>query len=92
MPAAICATPMARVRLGRLARPCMRLRQGLGPFLHAFASAVGRMRAMTPSPMRTIAAKCFARDGVVMSIGSRSGDCGAPLPGRSVGLSVKSEA
>jgi hypothetical protein len=68
MPAAIWATPMARVRLGRFARPCMRLRQGLGPLRQAFASAVGRMSAMTPSPMRTMAAKCFARDGLVINI------------------------
>jgi hypothetical protein len=26
------------------------------------------MRAMTPSPMRTMAAKCFARVGVVMNM------------------------
>jgi hypothetical protein len=29
---------------------------------------MGWMRAMTPSPMRTMAAKCFARVGVVMSM------------------------
>ena len=68
MPAAIWATPMARVRLGRLERPCMRSRQGLGPCFQALASATGWMRAMTPSPMRTMAAKCFARVGVVMSM------------------------
>jgi hypothetical protein len=68
MPPTIWATPMARVKLGRLERPCIRLRQGLGPCFHALASALGRMRAMTPSPMRTIAAKCFARVGVVMSM------------------------
>ena len=73
MPAAIWATPMARVRLGRLERPCMRLRQGLGPRFQALASATGWMRAMTPSPMRTMAAKCFARVGVVMSMVSWSG-------------------
>jgi hypothetical protein len=68
MPAAIWAAPMARVRVGRLERACMRLRQGLGPRFQALASATGWMRAMTPSPMRTMAAKCFARVGVVMSI------------------------
>jgi hypothetical protein len=68
MPAAIWAAPMARVRLGRLERPCMRSRQGLGPRFQALASATGWMRAMTPSPMRTMAAKCFVRAGVVMSI------------------------
>ncbi len=41
MPPMIWAAPMARVRLGRLARPCMRLRQGLGPRFHALASRVG---------------------------------------------------
>jgi hypothetical protein len=46
----------------------MRLRQGLGPCFQALASATGWMRAMTPSPMRTMAAKCFARVGVVMSM------------------------
>ena len=39
MPAAIWAAPMARVRLGRLARPRMSLRQGLGPWSQALASA-----------------------------------------------------
>jgi hypothetical protein len=68
MPAAIWAAPMARVRLGRLERPCIRSRQGLGPRFQALASATGWMRAMTPSPMRAMAAKCFARAGVVMSI------------------------
>ena len=68
MPAAIWATPMARVRLGRRERPRMRSRQGLGPRFQALASATGWMRAMTPSPIRTMAAKCFARVGVVMSI------------------------
>jgi len=46
----------------------MRSRQGLGPRFQALASATGWMRAMTPSPMRTMAAKCFARVGVVMSM------------------------
>jgi hypothetical protein len=69
MPPRIWATPMARVRLGRLERPCIRSRQGLGPCFQALASVTGWMRAMTPSPMRTMAAKCFARVGVVMSIG-----------------------
>ena len=46
----------------------MRSRQGLGPRFQALASATGWMRAMTPSPMRTMAAKCFARVGFVMSI------------------------
>jgi hypothetical protein len=68
MPAAIWAAPMARVRLGRLARPRIRLRQGLGPRFQALASKVGWMRAITPSPMRTMAAKCFARVGVVINI------------------------
>ena len=68
MPAAIWAAPMARVRVGRLERPCIRSRQGLGPRFQTFASATGWMRAMTPSPMRTMAAKCFARVGVVMSM------------------------
>ena len=68
MPAAIWAAPMARVRLGRRERACIRLRQGLGPRFQALASATGWMRAMTPSPMRTMAAKCFARVGVVMSM------------------------
>jgi len=68
MPAVIWAAPMARVRLGRLERPCIRSRQGLGPCFQALASATGWMRAMTPSPMRTMAAKCFARVGVVMSM------------------------
>jgi hypothetical protein len=39
------------------------------------------MRAMTPSPMRTMAAKCFARVGVVMSIYVRSGARWGRLPG-----------
>jgi len=68
MPAAIWAAPMARVRLGRLERLRMSLRQGLGPQFQAPASRVGWMRAMTPSPMRTMAAKCFARVGFVMNI------------------------
>ncbi len=68
MPAAIWAAPMARVRLGWLERLCIRSRQGLGPCFQALASATGWMRAMTPSPMRTMAAKCFARVGFVMNI------------------------
>ena len=68
MPAAIGAAPMARVRVGRLARPCMSARQGSGPRFQALASATGWMRAMTPSPMRTMAAKCFVRVGVVINI------------------------
>jgi hypothetical protein len=49
----------------------MRLRQGLGPRFQALASATGWMRAMTPSPMRTMAAKCFARVGLVRNIVGR---------------------
>jgi hypothetical protein len=79
MPAAIWAAPMARVRLGRLERPCMRSRQGLGPRFQALASATGWIRAMTPSPMRTMAAKCFARVGVVMSMMSWRWFCGQSL-------------
>ena len=89
MPAAIWATPMARVRLGRLERPCMRSRQGLGPCFQALASATGWMRAMTPSPMRTMAAKCFARVGVVMSIWGRSGARWGRLPGEDKGPGLK---
>ena len=72
MPAAIWATPIARVRFGRLESPCMRSRQGFGPRFQALASATGWMRAMTPSPMRIMAAKCFARVGVVISMVSWS--------------------
>lgn len=68
MPPMIWAAPMARVRVGRLAKPCIKSRQGLGPRSQALASVTGWMRAMTPSPMRTMAAKCFARVGFVMSI------------------------
>jgi hypothetical protein len=60
----------------------MRSRQGLGPCFQALASATGWMRAMTPSPMRTMAAKCFARVGVVISIYVRSGAGWGRLPGR----------
>jgi hypothetical protein len=42
---------------------------------------VGWMRAMTPSPMRTIAAKCFARVGFVMNICIRSRVRWGRLPG-----------
>jgi len=80
MPAAIWATPIARVRFGRLERPFMRSRQGLGPCFQALASATGWMRAMTPSPMRTMAAKCFARAGVVMSIVVGAARVGKRLP------------
>jgi hypothetical protein len=38
------------------------------------------MRAMTPSPMRTMAAKCFARAGVVMSIVVGAARVGKRLP------------
>jgi len=62
------AAPMARVRLGCLARQCMRSRQGLGPLSQALAQATGRTRAMTPSPMRSMAAKCLARVGFVINI------------------------
>ena len=79
MPPRIWATPMARVRLGRLERPCIRSRQGLGPCFQALASATGWMRAMTPSPMRTMAAKCFARVGVVMSMLDKRGFVQVPL-------------
>lgn len=71
MPAAIWAAPMARVRCGRLASERISLRQGRGPRFQALASAVGRMRAMTPSPMRTMAAKCFARVGLVINMWSK---------------------
>jgi hypothetical protein len=37
------------------------------------------MRAMTPSPMRTMAAKCFARVGFVMNILGKRGLGGVPL-------------
>jgi hypothetical protein len=61
MPPMICAAPMARVSAGRLASPRMSVRQGFGPFFHAFASTLGWMSAITPSPMRIMAAKCFDR-------------------------------
>jgi hypothetical protein len=40
---------------------------------------MGWMRAMTPSPMRTMAAKCFARAGVVMSMLGKRGFVRVPL-------------
>jgi hypothetical protein len=36
--------------------------------------------AMTPSPMRTMAAKCLARAGLVINIGSWSAWARGPLP------------
>ncbi len=61
MPVRIWVAPMARVRLGLSERKCMRLRQGRGPCFQASASLAGWMRAMTPSPMRAMAAKCWKR-------------------------------
>jgi hypothetical protein len=43
------------------------------------------MRAMTPSPMRTMAANCFARVGFVMNILGKRGFGGVPLYVRFVG-------
>jgi hypothetical protein len=36
--------------------------------------------AMTPSPMRTMAAKCLAREGLVINIASWSAWARGPLP------------
>lgn len=87
MPPMIWAAPMARVRLGRLERPLIMARQGLGPRFQALASATGWMRAMTPSPIRTMAAKCFARCGLVKSIFSWRGLGGVSLHMRRGGAS-----
>jgi len=59
----IWVAPMARVRLGLLERKCMRSRQGAGPCFQASASLAGWMMAMTPSPIRAMAAKCWKRLG-----------------------------
>jgi hypothetical protein len=82
MPPMIWAAPMARVRLGRLANSCIQSCQNFGPFFQAWASFSGWTMAITPSPMRTMAAKCLAREGLVINIRSWS-VCGVgTLPGR----------
>jgi hypothetical protein len=61
MPVMIWRAPMVRVRDGRSCRWPMSRFQGAGPCFQARASSSGRMIAMTPSPMRAMAAKCFQR-------------------------------
>ena len=80
MPPMIWAAPMARVRLGRLERPCIRFCQSLGPCFQALASLSGWTMAMTPSPMRTMAAKCLAREGLVINMNSWRVWARGPLP------------
>jgi hypothetical protein len=80
MPPTIWAAPMARVRLGRLESSCIQFFQNFGPWFQAWASFLGWMMAMTPSPMRTMAAKCLARAGLVINMSSWSTWGWWPLP------------
>ncbi len=80
MPPMIWAAPMARVRLGRWESSCIQFCQNLGPCFQALASFSGWTMAMTPSPMRTMAAKCLAREGLVINIASWSAWARGPLP------------
>jgi hypothetical protein len=80
MPPMIWAAPMARVRLGRFESSCIQFFQNLGPWFQALASFSGWTMAMTPSPMRTMAAKCLARVGLVINMSSERVRRVVPLP------------
>ena len=76
-----CATPITRVRPGRLESSPIRLCHNFGPVFQALASFLGFTIAMTPSPIKTIAAKCFARFGSFRNnIVSKSVPASWPLP------------
>ncbi len=61
MPPTICKTPTVRVRTGRSCNVPMSCFHGFGPCFHASASFSGRKTAITPSPIRAMAVKCFHR-------------------------------
>ena len=61
MPPMICSAPMVRVRVGRSWSSPIRAFYGLGPCFQASASFCGRTTAITPSPIRAMAVKCFQR-------------------------------